>query len=107
YRFFALTMVVFYVLLRLPNMKSLVVPAIFIGISVYNLFVVSVFWSLMTDLYTAEQGRRLFGFVAAGGTMGAIAGPFGAAVLAPRVGPANLLLVSAAALEAASQCAAW
>jgi ATP:ADP antiporter, AAA family len=107
YRFFAFTMVVFWVLLRLPSMKSLIVPAVFIWISVYNLFVVSVFWSLMADLYTAEQGRRLFGFVAAGGTTGAIAGPFVASVLAPRVGPANLLLASAAALEIASRCAVW
>jgi AAA family ATP:ADP antiporter len=107
YRFFALTMVVFYALLRFPSMKGIIGPAIFIWISVYNLFVVSVFWSLMTDLYSAEQGRRLFGFVAAGGTVGAIAGPFLATVLAPRVGPANLLLVSAAALEMASRCAVW
>jgi AAA family ATP:ADP antiporter len=107
YRFFAFTMVLFYVLLRVPSMRSLVVPAVFIWISVYNLFVVSVFWSLMADLYSAEQGRRLFGFVAAGGTAGAIAGPFLATVLAPRVGPANLLLVSAGALEIASQCAVW
>jgi len=100
-------MVLFYALLRFPSLKGVIVPAIFIWISVYNLFVVSVFWSLMTDLHSAEQGRRLFGFVAAGGTVGAIAGPSLATVLAPRIGPANLLLVSAAALEAASQCAVW
>ncbi|HMJ54347.1 MAG TPA: MFS transporter [Polyangiaceae bacterium] len=105
YRFFALTMVLLFVLLRFPSIRSLIVPAVFIWISVYNLFVVSVFWSLMADLYSAEQGKRLFGFVAAGGTAGAIAGPFLAAVLAPRVGPANLLLVSAGGLEMASQCA--
>ena len=107
YRFFALTMLLFCVLLRLPSMKALIVPAVFIWLSVFNLFVVSVFWSLMADLYSAEQGRRLFGFVAAGGTAGAIAGPLLASVLAPRIGPANLLLVSAVALETASQSAAW
>jgi AAA family ATP:ADP antiporter len=107
YRFFAVTMVLFCVWLRLPSWKSLLEPALFIWISVYNLFVVSVFWSLMADLYTAEQGRRLFGFVAAGGTAGALAGPFVATMLAPRMGPANLLLVSAAALEIASRCASW
>jgi ATP:ADP antiporter, AAA family len=105
YRFFAFMMVVFCMLLGLPSVRSVIVPAVFIAISVYNLFVVSVFWSLMADLYTAEQGRRLFGFVAAGGTAGAIAGPFLATLLAPRIGPANLLLVSAGALEMASQCA--
>ena len=107
YRVFAVTMVLFCVLLRLPSAKSLLEPALYIWISVYNLFVVSVFWSLMADLYSAEQGRRLFGFVAAGGTAGALAGPFVATVLAPRVGPANLLFVSAAALEIASRCASW
>jgi ATP:ADP antiporter, AAA family len=107
YRFFALTMVLFWLLLRIPSTTRLIVPFVFIGISVYTLFVVSVFWSLMADLYTAEQGKRLFGFVAAGGTAGAIAGPLVAAVLAPRVGPANLLLVSAGALEIANRCARW
>jgi ATP:ADP antiporter, AAA family len=106
YRFFALTMVLFCVLLRAPNLRAVIVPAVFIWISVFNLFVVSVFWSLMADLYTAEQGRRLFGFVAAGGTAGAIAGPLLATVLAPRIGPANLLLFSAGALEIAGRCAA-
>ena len=105
YRFFALIMVLFWLLLRFPSARSLTVPAVFIAISVYNLFVVSVFWSLMADLYSAEQGKRLFGFVAAGGTAGAIAGPLVATVLAPRIGPANLLLVSAGALEIASLCA--
>jgi AAA family ATP:ADP antiporter len=105
YRFFALTMALFCVLLHVPSAKGFAVPALFIWISVYNLFVVSVFWSLMADLYTAEQGRRLFGFVAAGGTAGAVAGPFLATVLAPKVGPANLLVVSAVVLEVASQCA--
>jgi ATP:ADP antiporter, AAA family len=105
YRFFALTMVVFWLLLRIPSATRTIVPFVFIGISVYNLFVVSVFWSLMADLYTAEQGKRLFGFIAAGGTAGAIAGPLVATVLAPRLGPTNLLLVSAGALEIATLCA--
>jgi AAA family ATP:ADP antiporter len=105
HRFFALTMVLFCVLLRAPSLAKVVVPALFSWISVYNLFVVSVFWSLMADLHTPEQGRRLFGFVAAGGTAGAIAGPFLATMLASKLGPPNLLIISAIALEIASQCA--
>ena len=105
-RFFAFTMLAFYALLVVPSTTRIAGPALFIWISVYNLFVVSVFWSLMADLYSAEQGRRLFGFIAAGGTAGAIAGPFLATMLAPRIGPPNLLLFSAAALEVASRCAA-
>jgi ATP:ADP antiporter, AAA family len=43
----------------------------FIWVSVYNLFVVSVFWQMNVDLFSSEQGKRLFGCIAAGGTVGA------------------------------------
>jgi hypothetical protein len=46
----------------------------FIWASVYNLFVVSVFWQLNVDLFNPEQGKRLFGFIAAGATIGALVG---------------------------------
>ena len=47
----------------------------FVWLSVFNLFVVSVFWSVMADLFRPEQGVRLFGIIAAGGSTGALAGP--------------------------------
>jgi AAA family ATP:ADP antiporter len=72
--------------------------------SVYNLFVVSVFWSFMADLFTNAQAKRLFGFIAAGGTIGALAGPALATALARPLGEANLLLVSAGFMAVAVLC---
>lgn len=76
----------------------------FIWVSIFNLFVVSVFWALMVDVFDAEQGKRLFGFIAAGATLGGIVGSSVTAVLASHVPATYLLLVSAALLEAAVFC---
>ena len=73
----------------------------FIWTSVFNLFVVSVFWALMVDVFDAEQGRRLFGVIAAGATVGALLGSSVTALLAGRVGVPALLLVSMSLLEVA------
>jgi ATP:ADP antiporter, AAA family len=70
----------------------------FVWINVYALFVVSLFWSFMSDLWTSDQSKRLYGFISVGGTAGAIAGPLLLNLLLPMVGLANLLLVSAALL---------
>ncbi|MEO8382744.1 MAG: MFS transporter [Acidobacteriota bacterium] len=75
---------------------------LFIGISVLNLFMVSVFWSLMADSYDESEARRWYGIIAVGGTVGAIAGPAITAFLATRIGPMNLLPVSAGFLALAS-----
>ena len=73
----------------------------FVWISVFNLFAVSVFWSFMADLFASEQGKRLFGFIAAGGSAGALLGPALTVWLAVPLGPVNLLIVAALLLEAA------
>lgn len=75
---------------------------LFVGISVLNLFIISVFWSLMADSYDESEARRLYGIVAVGGTAGAIAGPSLTALLAPRIGPMNLLPISAVLLGIAA-----
>ena len=59
----------------------------FVWISVFILFAVSVFWSFMADLYSSEQGKRLYGFIAAGGSAGALAGPLLTIGLAAGAGP--------------------
>jgi AAA family ATP:ADP antiporter len=105
YRFFLLNLVAFWLLLRAGVAREQVARAFFVWVSVYNLFVVSVFWSYMADLWTSEQGKRLFGFIAGGGSLGALCGPVLAAGLVGVVGVANLLLVSALFLEAAARCA--
>lgn len=67
----------------------------FVWASVFNLFVVSLFWSLMSELYASEQAKRLFGFIAAGGSAGAIAGPLLTRSAVHHVAPFDLLLASA------------
>lgn len=66
----------------------------FVFVSVYNVFVVSVFWSFMSDVYNKQQGKRLFGVIAAGGSTGGITGGLITATLVHKIGTINLLLVS-------------
>ncbi|ODU94321.1 MAG: translocase [Lysobacterales bacterium 66-474] len=75
--------------------------AFFIWVSVFNLFVVSLFWSLMVDLFDAERAQRVFALIALGGALGALAGPILTTLLVQRIGVAPLLLVSAALLAIA------
>jgi len=107
YGFFAVNLVFFWVLFRsLPSADDVWVGRIFfVWASVFNLFVVSIFWSLMADLFRPAQAKRLFGFIAVGGTMGAVVGSAATAFLAARITPTNLLLLSAALLTAATLAA--
>ena len=66
--------------------------------SVVNLFMISVFWSLIVDVFTANQATRLVPAIAAGGSLGAIAGPLIASLLAKVIGVSGLLLMAAAGL---------
>jgi AAA family ATP:ADP antiporter len=95
YIFFIVNLLGFYSLFQSDIEHIYVARAFFIWTSVFNLFVVSVFWSFMTDLYSDAQARRLFGFIAAGGTAGAITGPALTTTLALPLGPTSLLIVSA------------
>jgi AAA family ATP:ADP antiporter len=104
YGFFALNLVGFYAALESGAPLATLAPAFFVWVSVFNLFVVSVFWSFMADLYPTEAARRLFGVISAGGSLGAVTGPGLTAWLAPAIGIPNLLLVSAALLAAAIGC---
>jgi AAA family ATP:ADP antiporter len=67
----------------------------FIWVSVFNLFVVSLFWSVMADLFDGERARRVFPLVALGGAFGALAGPALTSLLVEQIGVAPLLAVSA------------
>jgi ATP:ADP antiporter, AAA family len=99
YRFFALNIVLFAAALYVvdPAQTVWVGRVFFIWVSVYNLFVVSIFWQMNVDLFSPEQGKRLFGFIAAGATLGAICGSAATATLA-RLVPTTVLLLGAAAL---------
>ncbi len=72
--------------------------------AVFNLFITTVFWSLMVDIFGDAAGRRLFGFIAAGGSLGAILGSAVTAGLVERLGQRPLLLVSAGLLQLAVLC---
>jgi ATP:ADP antiporter, AAA family len=99
YRFFALNILLFAVAFHLatPERTVWVGRVFFIWASVYNLFVVSIFWQLNVDLFSPEQGKRLFGFIAAGATIGAIVGS-GLVASLGRYVPATALLIGAAVL---------
>ena len=104
YFFFIANLLVFYALFSAGYAPPAVARAFFVWVSVFNLFVVSLFWSLMTDLFRPEQAARLFGFISAGGSCGALAGPTLTALLAAPLGTANLLLVSCFFLASALAC---
>jgi len=105
-RFFVANILVFFALFETMQPEALVWVGrvFFVWTSVFNLFVVSVFWAFMVDVFRTEQAKRLFGFIGVGGTLGGIAGAALTAVLAERWGPMRLFLVSAVLLEVAVQC---
>ncbi|MCK5360713.1 MAG: MFS transporter [Gammaproteobacteria bacterium] len=104
YVFFIISLLLFYLLFNSDLTVVWVARAFFIWVSVFNLFVVSVFWSFMADIFTNRQAQRLFGFIAAGGTAGAIFGPALTTILVKPLGAENLLLLSAFFLGWAILC---
>jgi len=105
YHFFVANIAIFWLLLTFDIGKLHVARVFFVWISVFSLFAVSVFWSFMADLFASEQGKRLFGFIAAGGSAGALVGPAVTVWLAVPLGPVNLLIIAAILLELAVWCA--
>ena len=105
YGFFILNILLFYFLYRFDLVSPQYLARIFfVWVSVFNLFVVSVFWSFMVDVFDNEQAKRLFGFIAAGGSAGAITGPLLTTTLVKSLGTVNLLLISALFLGCALVC---
>jgi AAA family ATP:ADP antiporter len=104
YALFVGNLVVFQALLPRLDAEATVVLArvIYVWVSVFNMFVVSLFWALMADLFSVAGSKRRFGLVSAGGSAGAIVGPLLTASLAERLGPGPLLLVAACLLTAAT-----
>lgn len=104
YAIFVLNLLVFYALLPMlaPTAKVVLARVIYVWVSVFNMFVVSLFWALMADLFSVAGSKRRFGLISAGGSAGAIAGPLLTSSLAERLGPGPLLLVAACLLAAAT-----
>jgi AAA family ATP:ADP antiporter len=104
YHFFVVNLLLFWLMLTLDIKTAIVARVFFVWVSVFNLFAVAVFWSYMADIFDAEQGKRLFGFIGAGGTAGALLGPLITIALSVPLGPTNLLIAAAALLELAVLC---
>jgi ATP:ADP antiporter, AAA family len=103
YRFFMANLVLFLIALETTTgpANAWTGRVFYIWGAIFNLFIVSVFWGFLADVFTSEQSRRLFGFIAAGGTIGGIVGSTLTSVLVEHLGRDRLLLVSAVLLEVA------
>lgn len=97
YGFFIVVFILFFVAMRSrPAADQVWIGrGFFVWVSVFNLFNTAVFWAFMTDLFTVEQGKRLYGFIAVGGTLGAICGAYITKNYVRGIGPANLLIIAA------------
>jgi AAA family ATP:ADP antiporter len=107
YRFFAVMLLLFGVAMHFATKEQSVWVGrlFFIWVSVANLFAISVFWQLNVDLFSPAQGKRLFGFIAAGATIGAIVGSAYISIVAKTVSPTVLLVSAAVLFEVAVFCA--
>ncbi len=100
YSFFALSFVLFYIGASSLTNTEFIDKAFYLWISLFSLFHISVFWSLMSDLFSKQQAPRLFAFIASGASIGTIAGSIATLWLAKMVGTLNLMLIAAIVLVA-------
>ena len=109
YLFFAVSLLAFYAMLVLAPARigERTGQVFYVWFSVFNLFATMLFWALMTDRFSLEQSKRLFGAIAVGGTLGAIFGPWLASLLARPLGTPALLLVAVGFLLLAMGAAWW
>ena len=98
YGFFAANLLAFYAWFHFSTDHTWIARSYFVWVSVFNLFVVAAFWSLMADVFTREQAGRLFGFIWAGASSGGLIGPYLARELVVPLGATNLLPISAVLL---------
>ena len=105
--FFASNLVLFYFLFDGADRSPLVTRGFFVWVNVFNMFIVSLFWSFMNDVFSQAQAKRLFAFIAAGGTAGALTGPMITTSLVESAGLSNLLLISAGVLSLTVVCINW
>ena len=104
YAFFTANLLAFYIWFNLQADHTWIARTYYIWVSVFNFFIVAMFWSLMADVFTREQAGRMFGFIAAGASLGGLVGPLLAGRLAVPLGTINLFPISAALLVASLLC---
>ncbi len=107
YAAFALSMAGFAALLYLRPGSVWAARAFYVWLSVFNLFVVSIAWSLMADVFRMDSAKRLFALIAAGASAGGLSGPLLGGLLAAVLGPSGLLLLSALLLAATLPLKRW
>src|SRR5206468_10368390 len=97
YGFFICNLALFFILMRTGSQEQQVWigRALFVWVSVFNLFNTAIFWAFMTDLFTVEQGKRLYGFIAVAGSRGGSLGPYITKHYVQQISPDHLLLLSA------------
>lgn len=98
YLFFLFNLVLFIMGFRDDDTPLWMQRTFYIWLSVFNLFVVSIFWSFMADIFKPGQAQRLFGFIMAGGSMGAIAGSWITTVLVLEFGSRKMMMAAAVCL---------
>nr|WP_321237427.1 MFS transporter [uncultured Psychroserpens sp.] len=94
YWFFIINIIVFYICFVLIGKTQFLAICFFIWLSVFNLFVVSLFWSFMSDIYSSKTSKKVFGFIAAGGSFGALFGPMLSSFLVVNTSIENLLIIA-------------
>jgi AAA family ATP:ADP antiporter len=104
YAFAVANLLLFAAAFSQPEFAELSTRVFYVWVTVFNLFVISVFWSFMADIWNAEQGRRLFGVIAAGGSLGGLLGPTLAQTFATRYGNSGLTVIAALLLSGAIVC---
>lgn len=104
YSFFIGNIILFYLLFEIFGVSRIVAISFFIWLSVFNLFVVSLFWSFMADVFSSKSSKRFFGIIASGGSLGALTGPIIANHLSSRYAISMLLVVAAFFLLVALLC---
>ena len=100
YGFFALSFALFYLGASSQEHSVFIDKAFYLWISLFSLFHISVFWSLMADIYSKKQALRVFAFIASAASIGTIGGNSAALLLAPLLGNLNLMLIAAVILVA-------
>jgi AAA family ATP:ADP antiporter len=104
YGFSAIVMIGFAVSLLASPGNVWIGRAFYVWLSVFNLFVISIAWSLMADIFRTDQAHRLFGQIAAGASLGGLAGPLLSTLLVAPLGHAGLLLLSTELLLSTLAC---
>ena len=107
YGFFAASFALFYLGTQVAADRTLIDKGFYVWVSIFSLFHISVFWTFMADTFSQRQSKRLFGFIGAGASVGAIGGPALAALLAGSSGSDPLLLIASVTIVFTLPLVVW